>query len=169
MLLRVPLGLGYVRRIKTSARVIRHLGQTEIEDLRGSARGHKYICWLDIAVDDALGMRRVEGFGNIDADREQLLHLQRSIADEMLERLAFEILHDDEGLIAILADVVNGADIGMIQRRRRLGLAAEAAEGRGVAGDILGKEFKTTKRWRRVSSALYTTPIPPPPSFSITR
>src|SRR5260370_2581248 len=32
-----------------------------------------------------------------------------------------------------------------------------------------GRNLSATKRWRRVSSALYTTPIPPPPSFSMTR
>src|SRR5436305_843496 len=32
-----------------------------------------------------------------------------------------------------------------------------------------GKNFKATKRPSSVSSALYTTPIPPPPTFSTTR
>ncbi len=29
-----------------------------------------------------------------------------------------------------------------------------------------GKNFRATKRWSLMSSALYTTPLPPPPSFS---
>ena len=32
-----------------------------------------------------------------------------------------------------------------------------------------GRNFRATKRSSRVSSALYTTPIPPPPSFSTMR
>src|SRR6266404_3870513 len=32
-----------------------------------------------------------------------------------------------------------------------------------------GRNFKATKRWSLVSSALYTTPIPPSPSFSTMR
>ncbi len=136
------LGLGHVRRVESPARVICHLGQTEVENLGGSARGHKDICRLDVAVDDALGMRGIERLGDVNADREQLLHLQRTIADEMLQRLAFQILHDDVGLIAFFADVINGADVGMIQGRRGLGLTPEAAERCGVASDIFRKEFQ---------------------------
>jgi hypothetical protein len=34
----------------------------------------------------------------------------------MLKRVPFEILHDDEGLSFMLADLVNGADLRMVQR-----------------------------------------------------
>ncbi len=142
MLLRVrSLGLGHVRRVESPARVVRHLGQTEVEDLGRSARGHEDVRRLDVTVHDAFGMRRIEGFGYINADREQLLHLQRPIVDQMFQRLAFQILHDDVGLVAFLADVVNGADVRVIERRCCLSLAAEPAEGRSVAGDIFRKKF----------------------------
>jgi len=34
----------------------------------------------------------------------------------MLEGLPFEILHDDEGFDVMFADLVNGADVRMVQR-----------------------------------------------------
>src|SRR6266849_1627627 len=39
----------------------------------------------------------------------------------------------------------------------------------GSRATSTGRNLSATKRWRRVSSALYTTPIPPSPSFSVTR
>jgi hypothetical protein len=60
----------------------------------------------------------------------------------VLQRFAFQIFHDDEGLVALLADVVNRADVGMIQRRCGLSFAAEAAQRGRVAGHIFGKELQ---------------------------
>src|SRR5262247_2382922 len=37
----------------------------------------------------------------------------------------------------------------------------------GSRATLSGRNFRATKRCRRTSSALYTIPIPPPPSFSI--
>src|SRR4029077_6604908 len=39
----------------------------------------------------------------------------------------------------------------------------------GTRIPIRFRNLSATKRWRRVSAALYTTPMPPPPSFSTTR
>src|SRR5262249_62331117 len=43
--------------------------------------------------------------------------------DAVLQRLAFQKLHGDEGLAILLVDVVTGADVGMVQRRGRLRFA----------------------------------------------
>ena len=146
MLLRVPaLGLGHVRRVESPTPILRHLGQTKVENLGRPARGDKDVRRLDVAVHDAFGVCRIERLGDIDPDGEQLLDLQRPIADEMFQRLAFQVLHDDEGLVALFPNVMDGADVGMIQCGCGLGLAPEAAERRGVAGDIFGKEFQGNK------------------------
>ncbi len=52
--------------------------------------------------------------------------------DAMLQRLAFEQLHHDEGRMVELTHVVNGADVGMVQGRCGAGLALEPFEGLGV-------------------------------------
>src|ERR1035438_6762320 len=43
------------------------------------------------------------------------------------------------------------------------------ARARGSRATSSGKNFSATKRRRGVSSASYTTPLPPPPIFSSTR
>ena len=42
----------------------------------------------------------------------------------------------------VLADFVNGADVGMIQRRRGACFTAKAFECLGILGRIVGKEFQ---------------------------
>ena len=67
-----------------------------------------------------------------DAQVQEDLGLERLAADEVLEGLAFEQLHDDEVLALVLADVVDRADVGVVQGRRGPRLAPEALDGARV-------------------------------------
>jgi hypothetical protein len=58
-----------------------YLGKAEIENLGVSAFGDKNIRGLDVAVNDALGVRGVERVGDFDGEREYRLGLQRTAAD----------------------------------------------------------------------------------------
>src|SRR6202035_5918822 len=49
---------------------------------------------------------------------------------------------DEESLALLLADVVNGADVGMIQSGRGLGFAAKALERLTVLGEIFGEKLE---------------------------
>ena len=50
------------------------------------------------------------------------------------ERFSFEILHDEELEAVLLADVVERADVGMVQPRDGSGLALEALSSLGLFG-----------------------------------
>src|ERR1700681_4697275 len=63
----------------------------------------------------------------------------------MFQRRPVEVLHDDEGSAVLLADVINGADIGMVESRCGLSLAAKSLERQPVLGDIFRKEFERNK------------------------
>jgi hypothetical protein len=56
--------------------------------------------------------------------------------------MAFEQFHDYEELTVVLANVVNGADVGMVQGAGGAGLAAEAFHGLGIASQVFGEEFQ---------------------------
>ncbi len=118
------------------------LGQAEIQDLRVLALGHKNIRRLNVAMDDSLGVGRVERVGDLDAQRKQRVQFHGTVADDVFQRRAVEVLHDDEGLAVLLANVVDGADIWMVERRCGPGLAAEALERLPVLGHILRKELQ---------------------------
>src|SRR5579862_5471219 len=55
---------------------------------------------------------------------------------------AVEEFHGDEGVFVVLADFVNGADVGMVEGRGGTGFAAEPLERLGVFREIVGKEFQ---------------------------
>jgi hypothetical protein len=102
------------------------LRQVEIEDLDLAAARYKNIRWLDVAMNDAFRVRGIERVGNLNPQVEHLVECERLLADAVLQRLAFEQLHGDEGdcfaaIIAIIhyVDFIDGADVGVIQRRGR--------------------------------------------------
>jgi len=64
-----------------------------------------------------------------------------------------------------LNDVVDGADAAVVGRRGRLRLSEEALPGALVVTPLTGKKFQRDRAV--VSLALYTTPIPPPPSLAV--
>ncbi len=61
----------------------------------------------------------------------------------MLEGLAFEQLHGDEGLVSVLANLVDGADVGVVEGGGGAGFAQETFERLTVAGEVLGQELES--------------------------
>src|SRR5215831_16936692 len=60
----------------------------------------------------------------------------------MLQRAARQELERDEGLAALLTDVVHRADARMIQSRRGLGFPLKAVEGLRILDDLLGEKLQ---------------------------
>ena len=67
----------------------------------------------------------------------------------MLQRHAIEKFHDDEGLMFLLADFINRADVGMVQGGGRLRLALKAGQGLRILDHIAGKKLKRDKPVQR--------------------
>ena len=101
------------------------LGQAEVEHLGVTAFGHKNIGRLDIAMNDPFGVRRVQRVGHLDAQRQRGRDIERLAADVLAKCFAVEQLHHQKWMARRLADVVNGANIGMIERRSGARLALE--------------------------------------------
>ena len=59
-----------------------------------------------------------------------------------LQGQAIEELHGDETLSVVLADFVDGADVGMVERGRGARFAAESFERLRILRDFFGKEFE---------------------------
>jgi hypothetical protein len=62
--------------------------------------------------------------------------------NKILERYAVEKLHGDKRFSVMLANVVNGANVGMVQRGSRLCLALKAGQRLGIAGHLVGQELQ---------------------------
>ena len=78
-------------------------------------------------MDDAFAVRASERVSNLDGNGERIIDrkLRRS-AQPVRERLPFEILEHEVVERSVPADVVNGADVRIVERRNRARFLLEA-------------------------------------------
>ena len=89
----------------------------------------------------AFRMRRIQGVGDVESDLQQAMQFHRLAADQMPEGDAIQKLHDDEGLVVIVVDLVDGADVGMVQGGSSARLATKARQGQGIVSNIRRQEL----------------------------
>src|SRR6516225_1477305 len=104
------------------------LSQAEIENFCMAAIGDENVRGFDASMNDSLGMRGVERVGYIDRNVERLFQLHGTSRNRVLKGFAFQVLHSNEGSSVFFTDVVNGANIGMIECGRRLGFFPKSRE-----------------------------------------
>src|SRR2546429_6016740 len=114
--------------------LFRSLGETEVENLGLAAGGHKNSGWLDVAVDDAFGVRGVQRVGHLAPQVQKQVQRERAARDAITKGVAFEILHDEKIAAGGFADVINGANTRVIQRRGGAGFALKALEHQRIFG-----------------------------------
>jgi hypothetical protein len=107
--------------------------EAEVEHLDRAIRCDLDIGGLEIAVDDALFVRRFERLGNLSRDGEHLGDRHRSARDAVRERLALDQLEHEcaevvSGVSLSFFDAVNRCDVGMIQRRQHARLTLKARD-----------------------------------------
>jgi uncharacterized protein len=110
------------------------LGEPEVEDLHGALPGHHDVVGLHVPVKDAARVRGAEGVGGSSDEPHRLGPGRAAAAHDRRERLPLDELHDQEGTIALGADVEEGDDPGVVQRARRAGLAQEPGLAVGIRG-----------------------------------
>src|SRR6266498_2353355 len=104
----------------------RELGQAKVENLRLRPVRHKDVGRLDVTVNDPLRVRGIQRISDLDGKVEQHLCSYWLAFDQMLERLALQQLHRDEGMALMLVNVVYRADVRMIERRGCLRFTLES-------------------------------------------
>ena len=81
-----------------------------------NASGDKNVGRLDVAMNNALGVGGIERVGDLDGKGQNQLRVHRLAIDVVLQRQAVKKLHGDERLTRLFPDVVNRADVRMIER-----------------------------------------------------
>ncbi len=116
--------------------------QTEVEDLRLPFRREDDVLGLQVAVDDALTVRRRDRRQQLIGDAQLVgLAVERALAARLPQRLAGHQLEDDDVAVARLEVVVDEADVGVMELREDLRLAEQARARHGLEAFVLAQHL----------------------------
>ncbi len=107
------------------------LGQPEIENLDAGRRDHD-VRRLEVAVNNPQGVRCGNGVGGFDRVAQRLMPWQQTLLQYFVESCAFDILHDQVGKAVPLADIVQAANVWMVERGNGAGFALKPVMGIGA-------------------------------------
>ena len=91
---------------------------------------------------NALRVSRIERVGELNAKVQDFIHLERLCRNAVLERLAFQQLHHNERLTFMFANVVNRANVRVIESRGRTSFPLKALQGLTIFGKLLRQELE---------------------------
>jgi len=111
------------------------LCQAEVEQL-GARRGEHHVGRLEVTVNDAALVCRIERGGDLDRDLEHLGQTQRTLLETLAQRLALEVFHDEVVDAVVVTDVVQRADVRVVEPRDGLGLALHTLAQRGFLREV---------------------------------
>ena len=121
---------------------LRQFGEAEVEDLHAAVVGDEDVLGLQVAVHDALLVRRREAVRDLERVVDRLARRELAAGEDRAERLALEQLLDDvRRAVRVRPDVVDRRDVGMVQDARGLGLLLEPAQPVRVLGERGGKDL----------------------------
>ncbi len=115
----------------------------EIAHLQEPAFGDQHVAGTEIAVQDAGSVRMVDGVADLTGEIEGPVQVERPVAhDDVLERLAGDVLHHDEEDVILLLGRQDGHDVRMAHRCQQTRLFEHLAEievllVRDLEGDLL--------------------------------
>ena len=89
---------------------------------------------------DALPVRLVQRIRDLDGHLERLVERQCALLKPLSERVALQVLHDQEVDPVLGADVVERANVRVVQAGDGLRLALKPLLEIGVRGDMLGED-----------------------------
>jgi hypothetical protein len=98
----------------------------EVEKLHAPGRRDLHVRGLQVAVDDAILVRRLQCFGDLLRIRERFLEWKGTGSDLRVEALAFDEFHDEEVPPGNFLEGVNRRDARVVQRGERLRFPFEA-------------------------------------------
>jgi len=110
-----------------------------------TALGDKDIRRLDVTMHDAFAMCCLQRVGDLNPERQCVFRLQWPPSDAVLQRHAVEELHRYKRTALKRANFVNRADVGMVERRCRPRLPAEALQCLRVLGDVVRQKLERNK------------------------
>src|SRR5271169_2105956 len=118
-------------------RLRREFRQPKIENLGLTSLSDKDIRRLNVTVHNSARVRRIESIRDLNPEFEQLCRLERTPVNRVFQGRAVQILHGNESLPIFLADVIDRADVRMVQGGSSLRFTLEAAKGLRIFGHLI--------------------------------
>ena len=115
--------------------VIDAFGQSEIEQLHGTRRRHLDVGRLQIAMNDPLPMRHLQGVCDLDRDRDGILDGERTLQQPLGECRSVDQFKYQGGHSVDALEAIDGADVRMVEGRENLCFALEADQTVRVLGE----------------------------------
>src|SRR5579864_1165934 len=110
------LGLDGRRAQGNALWLLGDFSQPEVENLRLASIRDEDVRGLDVPMDDTLRVRGVESVGDLDAQIEHCLDLQRLARDHVPESMPLQQFHGDESSPTVFVNFVDRAYVRVIQR-----------------------------------------------------
>ena len=107
-----------------------------------STLGHKNVGGLEVAVDHPLFVGSVKRIGYLNCQTEQHFDLDGLSGDAIFEVRAIQKFHDNEPLIVMLRNLMDGTNVGVVQAGSGACLTAEAFQSLWVPGDVVGERLE---------------------------
>ena len=93
-------------------------------------------------MDDAAVVGRLQTVGDLDRDRESLIHLNRASDNALIEALSIDHFHHQDMLAIHVFETEEGGHVGVVERGEDLGLTLETGVAFGVSGKVLRKDLE---------------------------
>src|ERR1700690_2395310 len=122
-----------------------YFGDAKVEDLGLVPLVNQNVCSLDVAVDNAGGVGRVQDVGDFNRKPEKRIKIQRAAGNLVCQGYAVDMFHDDEGVAVLLPDVMGRTDVRVIQCGGSLCLALEAGHRLRILGNFFRQELDRDK------------------------
>ena len=103
-----------------------HLGDAKVGDLHPALLVQQDVLRLDVAVDDALLVGELQRLADLRHDDQRLLGASLPALQQLPQGHAVHELHQQVGIAARLAEVIDGDDVRMVEPGQRPRLAGEA-------------------------------------------
>ena len=124
----VPRSAGRLAFGQTNVRfiLVHHLGDAEVGDLDPAVFVEQQVLRLDVAMDDAVGVRVLQRLADRRHDGQRLLRSETPGLHRLAQVHAVDEFHEQVVKPAGLAEVMDRHDVRMAQLRERLGFAGES-------------------------------------------
>src|SRR2546428_5123437 len=154
------------RRFRLATLAGNQLGQAEVQHLNDAILAQHDVLRLDVTMDDSGLMRRGQRRCDLRGETEQFTHRHWRLNHALSQGFALDEFRGDELMRIYLADLVNGQDVGMVQRGSGASFLLKSPHALSIASEESRQHFQRHLRNKCLASTQENSSLPSAPSCS---